>query len=66
MGLAVTGFVDWDERPLDVRFSRGSKVPYVVNWRPNVLGLDSDVEPPGFLHQQVSRYVARRTWFTLP
>ena len=56
----MTDFVDWNNRALDVRFSRGaSRVPYVVDWRRNVLGLDDGTEPPAFLRKQVRGYVAR-------
>jgi hypothetical protein len=56
---------DWNGDRLEVRYSRGtSSVPYVSDWRRNVLGLGAGQTLPLYLEQQVRRYVARRSWFT--
>ena len=57
-------FTDWNRVPLAVRFSRGeSRVPYVEDWRRNVIGLAADTPVPPWLIRQVRSYVARRDWF---
>lgn len=58
---------DWNGDRIEVRYSRGaSSVPYVLDWRRNVLGLGAGQAPPSFLERHVRRYVARRSWFTEP
>jgi hypothetical protein len=55
---------DWNGASLVIRRSRGQqKVPYVEDWRRNVLGVNGEPPPP-WLMKQVCRYVARRRWFS--
>lgn len=55
---------DWRGKSLPVRRSCGSAVPYVEDWRRNVLRLSPAVDWPDFLLRQVRAYVARTSWFT--
>jgi hypothetical protein len=54
-GALVEPVTDWNGREVAVRYSRGaSKVPYVEDWRRNVLGVEPGATGPGFLLKQVS------------
>jgi hypothetical protein len=61
----MTTMKDWNGHPVAVRRSRGaSQVPYLEDWRRNVVGLaDSQTVPP-WLRKQVRSYVAHRRWFS--
>src|SRR3954451_10918505 len=54
---------DWRGAEIVIRRSRGaSRVPYVEDWRRNVIGNTGDAPP--FLMRQVRAYVAHSGWFT--
>src|SRR5215211_1511187 len=53
-----------DGRLVDVRYSRGSKVPYAVRWEDNVLPPREGSAWPSSLLKQVNGYVVRRGWFS--
>src|SRR4051794_7606604 len=54
---------DWRGAEILLRRSRGiSGVPYVEDWRRNVIGNTRDAPP--FLMRQVRAYVAHSRWFT--
>ncbi len=53
----------YDGRPVRVRYSNGSGVPYLEAWEDNVLApLGGDAWPPALL-QQVKSYAAHKSWF---
>jgi hypothetical protein len=53
-----------DGREVAIRYSRGSRVPYLENWEDNVLPPPDKQPWPAALLKQVIGYVARRDWFS--
>ena len=56
-------FTDWKGREVAVRYSRRARVPYLLDWRDNVIGLVAVAAPPPFLTRHARHYVARRDLF---
>jgi hypothetical protein len=53
-----------DGRPISIRYSTGSAVPYLEDWEDNVLRPPENEAWPASLLKQVKGYVARKEWFT--
>jgi hypothetical protein len=53
----------YDGDPVELRYSAGSGVPYVVNWEHNALKPPFGVPWPLAVIKQVNGYIAPRNWF---
>jgi hypothetical protein len=53
----------YDGEPVELRYSAGSSVPYVLNWEDNALHPPPGSAWPPAVIRQVEGYVARNSWF---
>jgi hypothetical protein len=60
----VAEIIGYDGKPVAVRFSATSKVPYLERWQDNVLSPPEGCPWPEFLVKQVRSYAAPRRWFS--